>query len=119
MAEFRISRFRYTWEGNWTTAVTYNRDDVVYYRGSAWVCIRQHNSSTFNADITYVPAGETLATPAWVKMSEGRAFLGIWTTATLYESNEVLLFSIPTSTTGKYLLQAIILETHGSLHLDT
>ena len=91
MAEFRISRFRYTWEGNWTTAVTYNRDDVVYYRGSAWVCIRQHTSSAFNADLTFIPAGQTLATPAWVKMSEGRAFLGIWTTATLYEPNDLVL----------------------------
>jgi len=91
MAEFRISRFRYTWEGNWATAVTYNRDDVVYYRGSAWVCIRQHTSSAFNADLTFIPAGQTLATPAWVKMSEGRAFLGIWTTATLYEPNDLVL----------------------------
>jgi chitodextrinase len=88
MAEFKISRFRYTWEGNWATAVTYNRDDVVYYSGSAWVCIRQHNSSTFNADITYIPSGETLATPAWVKMSEGRAFRGPWITNTLYQPNE-------------------------------
>jgi hypothetical protein len=91
MAEFRISRFRYTWEGNWTTAVTYNRDDVVYYRGSAWVCIRQHTSSAFNADLTFIPAGQTLATPAWVKMSEGRAFLGPWTSTTLYEPNDLIL----------------------------
>jgi hypothetical protein len=91
MAEFRISRFRYTWEGNWTTAVTYNRDDVVYYRGSAWVCIRQHTSSAFNADLTFIPSGQTLATPAWVKMSEGRAFLGPWTSTTLYEPNDLIL----------------------------
>jgi hypothetical protein len=91
MAEFRISRFRYTWEGNWTTAVTYNRDDVVYYRGSAWVCIRQHTSSAFNADLTFIPAGQTLSTPAWVKMSEGRAFLGPWTSTTLYEPNDLVV----------------------------
>ena len=91
MAEFRISRFRYTWEGNWATAVTYNRDDVVYYRGSAWVCIRQHTSSTFNADLTFIPSGQTLATPAWVKMSEGRAFLGPWTSNTLYDTNTLLV----------------------------
>ena len=91
MAEFRISRFRYTWEGNWTTAVTYNRDDIVYYRGSAWVCIRQHTSSTFNADLTFIPSGQTLATPAWVKMSEGKAFLGPWTSNTLYEPNNLLV----------------------------
>ena len=91
MAEFRISRFRYTWESNWTTAVTYNRDDVVYYGGSAWVCIRQHTSSTFNADLTFIPSGQTLATPAWVKMSEGRAFRGPWVTNTVYQSDELVV----------------------------
>ena len=90
MAEFKISRFRYTWEGPWTTATAYNRDDVVYYRGSAWVCIRQHTSSTFNADYTYVPPGETTAIPAWVKMTEGRAFIGPWTSNSVYEPNNLV-----------------------------
>jgi hypothetical protein len=91
MAEFKISRFRYTWEGNWITSTAYNRDDVVYYRGSSWVCIRQHTSTTFNEDITYIPPGETLATPAWVKMAEGRIFSGEWASNTLYEENTVVL----------------------------
>ena len=29
MAEFKISRIRYTWRSGWTTAIVYNRDDVV------------------------------------------------------------------------------------------
>jgi hypothetical protein len=92
MAEFKISRFRYTWKGNWTGSSTgYNRDDVVYYLGSAWVCIRQHSSSTFNEDNIYIPAGETLNAPAWIKMSEGRSFLGDWSAATLYEPNSLVL----------------------------
>jgi len=92
MAEFKISRFRYTWKGNWDTdTVTYNKDDVVYYDGSSWVCIRQHAPSLFNNDQTYIPPGETNAAPAWVKMTEGQTFSGPWTSATLFEPNTLVL----------------------------
>ena len=86
MAEFKISRFRYTWQGEWdTVTATYNKDDVVLYQGKAWVCIRQHAPSTFGADQSYTPAGETNATPAWVKMTDGRKFLGDWADNILYD----------------------------------
>ena len=93
MAEFKISRFRYTWQGNWSgSSVVYNKDDVVYYQGSSWVCIRQHTSDIFNSAQTYIPAGETVATPAWVKTAEGRKFAGDWTTSTRYDPG-VLVYS--------------------------
>ena len=86
MAEFKISRFRYTWQGDWDAAsVAYNRDDVVYHNGSAWVCIRQHTSDVFNNAQIYTAAGDTNPSPAWIKMAEGRKFLGEWTTGTRYD----------------------------------
>jgi hypothetical protein len=93
MAEFKISRFRYTWKGNWSgSSVVYNKDDVVYYQGSSWVCIRQHTSATFNDAQIYTAAGDTNPSPAWIKMAEGRKFLGEWTANTLYEPG-VLIYS--------------------------
>ena len=92
MAEFKISRFRYTWQGEWdTVTLTYNKDDVVLYQGKAWVCIRQHAPSTFGADQSYTPAGETNATPAWVKMTDGRKFLGDWDDNVLYDEGVLVL----------------------------
>ncbi len=86
MAEFKISRFRYTWQGDWdSNSVEYNRDDVVYYSGSAWVCIRQHTSDVFDDAQTYQEVGDTFASPAWVKMSEGREWAGSWTSAQRYD----------------------------------
>lgn len=86
MAEFRITRFRYTWKGNWSaSSVTYYKDDVVFYQGSAWVCIRQHVSGVFDDAQTYIPAGNTDAAPAWVKTADGRKFLGSWTANTRYD----------------------------------
>ena len=86
MAEFKITRFRYTWRGNWSgSSVSYIKDDVVYYRGSSWVCIRAHTSAVFDDAQTYIPSGETLVAPAWVKMVDGREFLGQWTNSVRYE----------------------------------
>ena len=92
MAEFKISRFRYTWQGEWdTNTSTYNKDDIVLYQGKAWVCIRQHAPSTFGADQTYTPPGNTDAAPAWVKMTDGRKFLGDWTNNVLYDEGVLVL----------------------------
>ena len=91
MAEFKISRFRYTWQGDWDAAsVTYNRDDVVYHNGSSWVCIRQHTSDVFNNAQIYTAAGETNPSPAWIKMAEGRKFLGEWTTSIRYDPGALI-----------------------------
>jgi hypothetical protein len=91
MAEFKISRFRYTWQGDWDAAsVAYNRDDVVYHNGSSWVCIRQHTSDVFNNAQTYTAAGDTNPSPAWIKMSEGRKFLGEWTTGIRYDPGTLI-----------------------------
>ena len=92
MAEFKITRFRYTWQGDWdNNSVTYYKDDVVYYRGSAWVCIRQHQSDVFEDAQTYIPPGETLAKPAWIKMVEGREWLGEWAPSTRYDPNVIVV----------------------------
>ena len=90
MAEFKISTLRYTWKGDWTTATSYIKDDVVRYGGSSWICIRKHDSTAFNTDYTYVPPGEDIAQPAWLRMTSGYAWLGGWTTATLYEPGDIV-----------------------------
>jgi hypothetical protein len=85
MAEFKITRFRYTWKDQWSASDVYYKDDVVYYQGSSWVCIRQHTASTFAADQSYTAPGDTNPSPAWVKMLDGQSFAGAWTSLTLYE----------------------------------
>jgi hypothetical protein len=87
MAEFKITRFRYTWQGEWAAdSSTYNKDDVVLYQGKSWVCIRQHSASTyFNTDQEYIPPGNTDAAPAWVQMTDGYKFTGGWEQTTRYD----------------------------------
>ena len=92
MAEFKISRIRYTWRNEWTNGTEYNRDDVVSYGGSSWVCFRQHTASTFAADQTFVAnQDDTDPTPAWRKMTDGYEFRNEWLPTTLYNTGDIVI----------------------------
>ena len=93
MAEFKISRIRYTWKGNWNTSTSYNKDDVIKYGGSTWVCVRQHTSGVFLTDQEFLAnPDDTDFTPAWIKMTDGYAWRGAWQTSTLYNSGDIVLY---------------------------
>ena len=93
MAEFKISRIRYTWRNDWNTSTSYNRDDVVKYGGSSWICIRQHTSSTFNNDQAFLAnEGDTDFSPAWLKMTDGFEYRGEWQASTLYNLGDIVLY---------------------------
>ena len=92
MAEFKISRIRYTWRGIWITGTTYNRDDVVNYGGSSWVCFRQHTATAFATDQTFLAnLNDTDPTPAWRKMTDGYVFRNEWQSATLYNPGDIVI----------------------------
>jgi hypothetical protein len=94
MAEFKISRIRYTWRGTWNTSTTYNRDDVIGYGGSSWVCFRQHTASTFIDDQNFLAnPNDNDFTPAWRKMTGGQSFVGDWTPSTTYAEGDILAYS--------------------------
>ena len=92
MAEFKISRIRYTWRSSWVTGTTYNRDDVVNYGGSSWVCFRQHTATAFAADQTFLAnPNDTDPTPAWRKMTDGYAFRNEWQTGSVYDPGDIVI----------------------------
>ena len=93
MAEFKISRIRYTWKGAWSGAVAYNKDDVVEYSGSSYIAIRAHtSSSTFNTDQIFTPPGETFATPAWTVMTQGQNWRSDWAGSTDYYPGDIVRY---------------------------
>ena len=82
MAEFKISRFRYNWRGNWTTATAYKRDDVVLRTSNLYVCTVAHTSGTFSSVVA----------TNWSLMSESSAYRGNWTNALVYEVNDLVTY---------------------------
>lgn len=91
MAEFKIGRLRFSWQGTWQSEFDYNRDMIVQYNGKSYVCIVPHTSGDFNQDIVhYTPAGEF--TPYWSKMVDGRSWVGTWNTNTSYGDGNIVIF---------------------------
>ena len=94
MAEFKISRIRYTWKGGWITSTSYNKDDVVRYGGSTWVCVRQHTSGAFQSDQEYLAnISDTDPTPAWIKMTDGYSWRSVWNVSVLYNPGDIVLYA--------------------------
>lgn len=93
MAEFRISRFRYTWKGDWTATTSYIKDDIVKFGSSSWVCIRSHTATSFQSDQDFLAnPGDTDFSPAWIKMTDGATYRGLWSQATLYNPGDIVLY---------------------------
>ena len=62
MADFRLGRIKFKWQGQWLTATAYVVDDVVRYGSSSYVCVTNHTSGTWATD---------LAATKWELMLEG------------------------------------------------
>jgi hypothetical protein len=93
MAEFKISKFAYTWKGNWTNGTAYIRDDIVRYNGKSYVCVRQHTADAdFYTDLYFVFPGDTAQSPAWVKMTDGYEWTGDWTPNTKYGLGDIVSY---------------------------
>lgn len=94
MAEFKLGRIRYKWQGAWTSGADYIPDDIISYNGKAYVCLVQHTSaSDFYTDINFVnndipPAPE----PKWLLMMDGYAWSGDWSTDTFYVKGNIVKY---------------------------
>ena len=82
MAEFKLSRIRFNWKGEWIGGTDYIVDDMISYKGSTYVCLRTHTSVTFTNDLAGTDV--TPAKPKWKKQSEGKVWTGDWATSTDY-----------------------------------
>ena len=91
MAEFKISRLRYNWRGLWQTATSYNLDDIVFYAGGSWSCIRAHTSTNFYAAQSFLEnPGDTLPSPAWARMTYGFTYKGSWAASSPYIEGDIV-----------------------------
>ena len=90
MAEFKLSRIRFNWKGEWTGGTDYIVDDMINYNGYTYVALRTHTSADFYNDL----AGTDLtpAKPKWKKQSEGVVWLGNWSTSTFYSVGGIVKY---------------------------
>ena len=82
MAEFKISRLRFTYTGVWATSTSYKKDDVVTYNGKMYSCLTPHTASVFNSDIAN-----------WTLIIDGKTWFGTWATSTSYDLGNIVSFN--------------------------
>ena len=96
MAEFKLSRLKFTWKGDWNPAVNYILDDVVRFGGKSYVCIGRHTSSTigFYEDLNFINQQTIPASsePRWELMFDGYEWRGDWTELTVYNVGDIVKY---------------------------
>ena len=82
MAEFKLGRIKFVWQGAWTTGNSYVPDDVVSVGGQTYICVTAHTASAlFSTD---------LGTSYWQLTAGGLNWKGQWTASTLYQINDLV-----------------------------
>jgi hypothetical protein len=96
MAEFKLSRLKFTWKGNWDSNINYIVDDVVRFGGKSYVCITRHTSSTigFYEDLNFINQQTIPASsePRWELMFDGYEWRGDWTPFTVYNVGDIVKY---------------------------
>ena len=85
MSEFKISRLRFSWVGNWQDQYVYNKDEIVQYEGKAYVCLIPHTSNAFYSDLGAVE-------PKWELMMTGQTWKGPWSQFQQYSLDNIVIF---------------------------
>ena len=82
MAEFKLGRIRFVYQGNWQASHIYVVDDVVTTGGKSYICILNHTSSSlFNTDQTALPT-------KWNLVADGTAWTGNWLPTHYYSKGD-------------------------------
>ena len=72
MAEFKLGRIRFVWQGAWTTGQTYSIDDVISKGGKSYICVVNHVASAhFVTDLGAIPS-------KWNVVADGTTWRGDW-----------------------------------------
>jgi len=92
MADFKISRFKYTWRGVWSAHSKYNPDDVVSFGGKVYNCIESHASNAdFYYDLNYYNSDiPPVLSPKWELVADGTSWLGAWTNDVYYKVGDIV-----------------------------
>lgn len=116
MADFKIAKIRFTWKGNWASAVAYVKDDIVRYGAKTYVCMVTHTSSAnFYTDLNN-------ATTRWNEMIDGYEWTTDWSPTTFYQVNDLakyggIVYRCTTSHTSGSTLETGI--ANWTVHVST
>ena len=85
MADFRLGRLKFKWQGAWTSSTAYVIDDIVKYGGNTYVCTTNHTSS---GETTFYSTDLS----NWDLHVEGVDNKGDWTSGVWYKVNDIVKY---------------------------
>jgi hypothetical protein len=95
MAEFKLSRLKFTWKGAWAPLTQYTKDDVVSYGAKTYVCLEGHTASpNFYTDLNKIETATEPDTldPQWELMFDGYEWKGDWFPSTFYNLGDIVKY---------------------------
>ena len=82
MAEFKLGRIKFVWQGAWTTGTAYTPDDLITIGGQVYICVTSHTAAAlFSTDLT---------SSYWQLAAGGLNWKGTWNPSTLYNINDLV-----------------------------
>lgn len=93
MAQFKLDRIRYTWQGIWTASSSYTKDDIVRFGGNTYVALETHVSdgTDFYQDLNATDQYGNDA-PKWVVMTDGVTWTDEWLVENAYKLNDLVKY---------------------------
>jgi len=88
MAEFKLGRIKFVYQGTWTASHSYVVDDVVTNGGKTFICVISHTSSAaFATDLAGIP-GVT----KWNLIADGSTWRNTWAGTTYYNPGDIVIW---------------------------
>jgi hypothetical protein len=84
MAEFKLGRIKFVYQGAWQVSFAYVVDDVVTVGGKTYICTVSNTSSALFAT--------DLASSYWSIVADGSRWTGNWATNTYYQLGDQVLY---------------------------
>ena len=88
MAEFKLGRIKFVYQGTWTTSHSYVVDDVVTNGGKTYICVISHTASAAFATDLAGGAGIT----KWNLIADGATWRNTWAATTYYNLGDIVLW---------------------------
>ena len=84
MAEFKLGRIKFVYQGAWASSVAYVVDDVVTVGGKTYICVQSNTSSSiFTTDFN---------SGYWNIVADGSRWTGNWANGTYYQLGDQVLY---------------------------
>jgi hypothetical protein len=89
MAEFKLGRIKFVYQGAWSQNFAYVVDDVVTVSGKTYICVVSHTSTNtttgFATDLAFNPT-------KWNIVAEGQAWRSSWVNNTYYNAGDLVQY---------------------------